>query len=91
MEDRLLRSARGGRRAIEHNPEKWIPVFGKDHAPTIEHDPEKWIPVAPTIEHDPEKWIPVFGKDHAPTIEHDPEKWIPVLGKDPDAFRLQSI
>ena len=25
----------GGRReAIEHDPEKWEPVFGKDHAPT---------------------------------------------------------
>jgi hypothetical protein len=45
---------------------EWIPVFGKDHAPT---------------KHDPEKWIPVFGKDHAPT-KHDPEKWIPVFGKD---------
>src|SRR5215211_2283621 len=21
--------------ALEHDPEKWIPVFGKDHAPTI--------------------------------------------------------
>jgi hypothetical protein len=20
---------------LEHDPEKWIPVFGKDHAPTI--------------------------------------------------------
>jgi hypothetical protein len=25
----------GGRpRGLEHDPEKWIPVFGKDHAPT---------------------------------------------------------
>jgi hypothetical protein len=22
------------RRMLEHDPEKWIPVFGKDHAPT---------------------------------------------------------
>jgi hypothetical protein len=21
--------------ALEHDPEKWTPVFGKDHAPTI--------------------------------------------------------
>jgi hypothetical protein len=39
----------------EHDPEKWKPVFRKDHAP-------------PTPEHDPEKWKPVFRKDHAPTI-----------------------
>jgi hypothetical protein len=39
----------------EHDPEKWTPVFGKDHAPPIEHDPEKWTPV--------------FGKDHAPPIK----------------------
>jgi hypothetical protein len=38
------------RGAIEHDPEKWKPVFGKDHA---------------AREHDPEKWKPVFGKDHA--------------------------
>jgi hypothetical protein len=41
--------------ASEHDPEKWKPVFGKDHALT--KDPE----------HDPEKWTPVFGKDHAPS------------------------
>jgi hypothetical protein len=23
------------RGAVEHDPEKWAPVFGKDHAPTI--------------------------------------------------------
>src|SRR5215510_5914401 len=23
------------RRKLEHDPEKWIPVFGKDHAPTM--------------------------------------------------------
>src|SRR5262247_3784848 len=28
---RLLRSSR----SLEHDPEKWIPVFGKDHAPRI--------------------------------------------------------
>jgi len=27
--DNLLRRA-----ALEHDPEKWIPVFRKDHAPT---------------------------------------------------------
>jgi len=26
---------RRGALAAEHDPEKWIPVFGKDHAPTI--------------------------------------------------------
>ena len=24
---------RGGTRVLEHDPEKWMPVFGKDHAP----------------------------------------------------------
>jgi hypothetical protein len=26
---------------LEHDPEKWTPVFGKDHAPTenLDHDP----------------------------------------------------
>jgi hypothetical protein len=29
------------RRLVEHDPEKWKPVFGKDHAPTLnrDHDP----------------------------------------------------
>jgi hypothetical protein len=34
-----------------HDPEKWEPVFGQDHAQAKAHDPEKWAPV--------------FGKDHA--------------------------
>jgi hypothetical protein len=25
----------GGGRKSEHDPEKWTPVFGKDHAPAI--------------------------------------------------------
>jgi hypothetical protein len=30
-----------GRPALEHDPEKWMPVFRKDHAPTkkLDHDP----------------------------------------------------
>jgi hypothetical protein len=40
---------------IEHDPEKWIPVFRQDHAQNIEHDPEKWIPV--------------FRQDHAQNIK----------------------
>src|SRR6187399_886956 len=39
------------RATLAHDPETWIPVFGKDHAQTTAHDPEKWTPV--------------FGKDHA--------------------------
>jgi hypothetical protein len=35
------------------DPEKWAPVFGKDHAQRKGRDPEKWAPV--------------FGKDHAQT------------------------
>jgi hypothetical protein len=34
-------------RALEHDPEKWIPVFGKDHAQTKNLDPDpiqlNWI------------------------------------------------
>jgi hypothetical protein len=28
-------------RGLEHDPEKWMPVFRKDHAPTkkLDHDP----------------------------------------------------
>src|SRR5580704_12643142 len=40
---------------LAHDPEKWIPIFGRDHAP-------------PLLAHDPEKWIPVFGRDHAPPM-----------------------
>jgi hypothetical protein len=31
--------------ALEHDPEKWIPVFGKRSCSNKEHDPEKWMPV----------------------------------------------
>jgi hypothetical protein len=38
-----------GAPALEHDPEKWMPVFGKDHAPTknLDHDPiqSNWIMV----------------------------------------------
>jgi len=40
---------------LKHDPEKWVPVFRKDHAQTK------------TLEHDPEKWVPVVRKDHAQT------------------------
>ena len=62
---------------LEHDPEKawpgldpgWIPVFGKEHAPTITSSGMTMRRKVITLyEHDPEKWIPVFGKDHAPTI-----------------------
>jgi hypothetical protein len=31
----------GGADSLEHDPEKWMPVFGKDHAPTknLDYDP----------------------------------------------------
>src|SRR5712691_6034911 len=49
------------RRAIflEHDPEKWAPVFGTDHAPAKEHDPEKACSELGL------GWAPVFGKDRA--------------------------
>jgi hypothetical protein len=36
MDDALRRPG-----SLEHDPEKWDPVFGKDHAPMNRHDPEK--------------------------------------------------
>src|SRR5262249_5286675 len=32
---------------LEHDPEKWIPVFGKDHAPKIAHVTRRWPPADP--------------------------------------------
>ncbi len=45
-------------RAKQHDPEKWIPVFGETMR---------------AKQHDPEKWIPDFGKDHfhAPAFGKD--------------------
>jgi hypothetical protein len=40
------------RRRPKHDPEKWKPVFRKDHASSKK------------IKHDPEKWKPIFRKDH---------------------------
>jgi hypothetical protein len=50
MRARAVAFGGGGERQaneLEHDPEKWEPVFGKDHAQTkkLEHDPEKWEPV----------------------------------------------
>jgi hypothetical protein len=56
---------------LEHDPEKWPPVFGKDHAQIRGWSmiPKSGRRFSATImlklEHDPEKWTPVFGKDHA--------------------------
>src|SRR5260370_38070071 len=52
---------------LQHDPEKWVPVFRKDHAQT-----KRWSgmtirrKVIP-LQHDPEKWVPVFREDHAQT------------------------
>ena len=36
ISDASLREAvRRAERGLEHDPEKWAPVFGKDHAPPI--------------------------------------------------------
>jgi len=49
---RLIRAAVAAAKCSrEHDPGKWVPVFGKDHAQMQKHDPGKWTPV--------------FGKDHA--------------------------
>jgi predicted cobalt transporter CbtA len=54
---------------LARDPEKWEPVFGKDHAQNknLERDDDS-KKNHPALEHDPEKWIPVFGKDHAPAM-----------------------
>jgi hypothetical protein len=62
------------RSAQEHDPEKWIPVFGKDHAQ----------------EHDPEKWTPVFGKDHAQMkIKHEQPSAIAARSQPPVLLAAQ--
>ena len=35
LSDWLKDRENSGRRSLEHDPEKWTPVFGKDHAPPI--------------------------------------------------------
>src|SRR5690606_12061504 len=45
---------------LEHDPGKWKPLSGRDHAQAGMHDPKKWLPL--------------FGKDHAQTAMHDPKK-----------------
>jgi hypothetical protein len=39
--DPSLPLVEGEARSLEHDPEKWQPVFGKDHAPAenVDHDP----------------------------------------------------
>jgi hypothetical protein len=75
----------------EHDPEKWVPVFGKGSCSNSKHDPEKWVPVfgkrsCSNSEHDPEKWVPVFGKDHAPTVS-----MIPKSGSRPSGRSRSSV
>src|SRR6202042_3593298 len=47
---------RGHQGGLEHDPEKWTPVFGQDHAQTkiLDHDPIQlnWIMVWPEPAHD---------------------------------------
>jgi hypothetical protein len=33
--DKAPRVGQGAGARLEHDPEKWVPVFGKDHPPTI--------------------------------------------------------
>ncbi|RWM22114.1 PLP-dependent aminotransferase family protein, partial [Mesorhizobium sp.] len=49
---------------LEHDPEKWEPVFGKDHAPAREHDPEPKVSES-------KKWEPAFGERSCPNKELD--------------------
>src|SRR6516164_2649623 len=48
---------------LEHDPEKWVPVFGKRSCSNmkLEQDDDSATNY-PAPEHDPEKWVPVFGK-----------------------------
>src|SRR5215472_12030949 len=69
-------------RTLGHDPEKWSPVFGKDHA-------EKG--------HDPEKWAPVFGKDHAEKVGSKANDaqirvlWPPYAGIEPAEFERSPL
>jgi hypothetical protein len=64
----MLRSGiarqRGG---TEHDPEKWVPVFGKDHAPAISQSGmtirRKVIPL----------WFAIIGDDPADVIARSPQ------------------
>jgi hypothetical protein len=47
--------------ALEHDPEKWVPVFPRDKRQAFAQRSCS----NKKIEHDPEKWVPVFRKDHA--------------------------
>jgi len=54
---------------LKHDPEKWEPVFGQDHAqaksmiPKRNRFSEKGHAQAKSMI--PKKWEPVFGQDHA--------------------------
>jgi hypothetical protein len=68
-----------GRVPLLDDPEKWEPVFRKDHPQSEQDDPEKWEPVfrkdhPQSEQDDPEKWEPVFRKDHPQSEQDDPEK-----------------
>jgi hypothetical protein len=45
---------------LEHDPEKWIPVFRKDHAPPKIQSAMTIQPKAIAFWRSPEKWVPVF-------------------------------
>jgi hypothetical protein len=52
-----------------HDPEKWEPVFGSDHAPNYRDAhgrTQNRYPLLLAVRwRDPAKWEPVFGLDHA--------------------------
>jgi hypothetical protein len=64
---------------LEHDPEKWMPVFRKDHAPAkkLDHDPEmaghRKRPCSA-------KMLERQSYEAIGALEHDPEKWTPVFG-----------
>jgi hypothetical protein len=69
---------------LAHDPEKWIPVFGKDHAQA-----KRWS--AMPIRRKGirlQRMIPKSGHRFSEKImrkqdaRHDPEKWEPVFGQD---------
>jgi hypothetical protein len=57
---------RGWCGVIKHDPEKWMPVFGKSCFKQ---------------QHDPKKWMPVFGKDHASSNSMIPKSGCRFSGK----------
>jgi hypothetical protein len=57
----MARAFPAARCGLKHDPEKWQPVFGQDHAHQRKHDPEKWQRFSDKIMRIKESMIPKRG------------------------------